>query len=251
MVYDGTFRSMAMAHNSPSVLGMVKRSTHTINACPLVPNFEPFSRRTPEFFDDLLLENEDFSLLEYISGHRSCWSCWWIREVSPTSHLPAQVEEVLELLAEAVWRDGCGFLFKSLSPAASGCRETTYVFVPLGTLWEISLGSEYLPRVDAGMVSPPWPVAWIFRDDCLFDHSEAEQMEKCVPAVPARYARNYQRLLIVAKYRETYLRGPTKSTVSGFPQWCLSVYEPHELARYHHHEQTRVFNKPAYNNKRS
>ena len=63
---------MAMAHNSPSVLGMVKRSTHTINACPLVPNFEPFSRGTPEFFDDLLLENEDFSLLEYISGHRSC-----------------------------------------------------------------------------------------------------------------------------------------------------------------------------------
>lgn len=143
---------MAMAHNSPSVLGMVKRSTHTINACPLVANFEPFSRGTPEFFDDLLLENEDFSLLEYISGHRSCW---WIPEVSPTSHLPAQVEEVLELLAEAVWRDGCGFLFKSLSPAASGCRETTYVFVPLGTLWEISLGSEYLPRVDAGMVSPP------------------------------------------------------------------------------------------------
>ena len=65
-----------------------------------------------EFFDDLLLENEDFSLLEFLGIDHAGGFLY--------HQPPAQVEEVLELLAEAV-RDGCGFLLKSFSPTASGC----------------------------------------------------------------------------------------------------------------------------------
>ena len=78
---------------------------------------------------------------------------------------------------------------QSLSPAASGCRETTYVFVPLGTLWEINGNQPWFRILASSWCWNGLPTLtscvnlqrWLD----LFHHCEAEQMEKCVPDVPA------------------------------------------------------------------